>query len=264
LNIEAILADGQRIRNKWQMATQILQQHVTRHADPNRGEPPRWIDFQHNRFAKLDEFEQAWNDLLRSGFVVICGLPGTGKTVLAQYLAFRFLTEGAKRTAYYLQIKSNLALQEEIEFLEDRLHTDTVFIVDDQHLAFDEVEVLAQTFADYHAMGKARAKLVVTSVQTFGTTGRGKRGRETVLRHGTLTRLFYGETERSEHCISLIRRNCGLQTPLGDTQLMTLSGGNFGLALLVARCAHDIGPDIHPQTLLDSRTLKQMLRKWLL
>ncbi|HEX5889876.1 MAG TPA: hypothetical protein VFY61_14305 [Pyrinomonadaceae bacterium] len=264
LNFDAILAEGKRAQNKWQNAGQFLQQHVLDHSDANRGEPPRWIDFQHGRFAKFDEFEQGWSDLLRSGFVIICGLPGTGKTVLAQYLAYRFITEGANRAAYYLQIKSNLSLQDEIEFLEDRLHTDTIFIVDDQHLAFDEVEVLAQLFADYHSIGKATARLVVTSVQTFGKTGRGKRGRESVLRQATLTRLIYGETDRTKDCISLIRQNCGLETPLTDSDLMSLSGGNLGLALLIARCAHDVGVKTEPQGIIDSQALKQMLSEWLL
>jgi hypothetical protein len=264
LNIDAILAEGKKPQNKWQNADQFLQRHVATHADANRGEPPRWIDFEQGRFGKFDEFEEAWTDLWRSGFVIICGLPGTGKTVLAQYLAYRFLTEGANRAAYYLAIKSNLSLQNEIEFLEDRLQTDTIFIVDDQHLAFDEVEALAQSFADHHSIGKAKARLVVTSVQTFGRTGRGKRGRESVLREASLTRLIYGETDRTKQCISLIRQNCGLSTSLTDDDLMSLSGGNLGLALLVARCAHDIGGKTQPQRIINNRTLKEMLREWLM
>ncbi len=263
LDIQSILAESRRTQNKWQDPRQFLQRDVRDHADVNRGEPPRWIDFEQGRFAKFEEFEQAWIDLLHNGFVVICGLPGTGKTVLAQYLAYRFIMNGGNRTAFYLQIKSNLSLQNEIEFLEERLQTDTLFIVDDQHLAFEEVELLTQTFADYHAIGKARAKLVVTSVQTFGKTGRGKRGRETVLTQAMLTRLIYDETDKTRDCITSIRRNCALQTPLSDAELVSLSGGNLGLSLLIARCAHDSGAKT-PQTLFDSRALKQTIEEWLL
>ena len=263
LDIQSILAESRRTQNKWQDSRQFLQRDVREHADVNRGESPRWIDFEHGRFAKFDEFEQAWIDLLRNGFVVICGLPGTGKTVLAQYLAYRFIMDGGDHAAFYLQIKSNLSLQNEIEFLEDRLQTDTLFIVDDQHLAFEEVELLTQTFADYHSIGKARAKLVVTSVQTFGKTGRGKRGRETVLTQAMLTRLIYDETDKTRDCIASIRRNCALETPLSDAELVSLSGGNLGLSLLIARCAQDLGAR-NPQSLFDSRALKRTIKEWLL
>jgi len=184
--------------------------------------------------------------------------------VLANYLLFRFINNDDRRLAYYLRITSNLSLAAEIEFLKNQIDTHSLFVVDDQHLAFDEVEMLAQTFADYHAIGKARARLVVTSAHTFGKTGRGRRGRETVLSQAILIRLIYGETDKIRNNISEIRSKTGLITPLSDTELVSLSGGNLEVALILARCAQDLKARIPIKTLFESNGLKQAIRDWIL
>ncbi|HEV2914370.1 MAG TPA: ATP-binding protein [Pyrinomonadaceae bacterium] len=262
-NIEAILAEGRAARSRWQQSKEFLEQLITQVADPNLGEAPRWLDYENGLYAKFDEFEEAWDGLAGAGFVVICGPPGTGKTVLAKYLAFRYINLGTNRSAYYLRISSNISLFDEIEFLKAHIETDSLFIVDDQHLAFDEVERLVETFADYNSIGKARAKLIVTSTHTFGKTGQARRGRTTRLRDAVLIRLIYGITDKMRDYFFEVHSKTGLRTPLSNDELITLSGGNLEFAIILARCAQDLGIDT-PSDALTENELKQPITNWIL
>jgi|GEM_PF-6411785 len=263
-DIEAIIAEGRVGKIKWQTPQEFLQPQNSTLADPNLGEPPQWIDFAHGRYAELAEYKEAWDALEGSGIIAICGAPGTGKTVLTHYLAYRFLQYAANRNVYYLPIRLDETLSDELEFMVDRIETNTLFIIDDQHLAFDEVELLVRTFSDYYSIGKAQARLVVTSTHTFGKTSKGRRGRESELSRAMLVRLIYGKTDEMLEVISEVRLKAGLSTPLSDRELLQLSEGNLELAIILGRCAKDIEGRVPLDSLFENSTLKRHLVDWIL
>lgn len=263
-DLDTIIAQGQISQGYWQEAQEFLEQNKTSGADANKGEPPRWIDFKENRYLHRSEFEMAWAALEREGRVVVSGPAGTGKTTLSQFLAFRFLSQDPVRRAYYLPVSPIESLEDEIEFLKSQVYSETLFIVDDQHLARKEVESLIQTFMDYQQEGRTRAWLIVTSNITFTRTLApvgGRRGSE--LSQASSVRLLPVSEDEMQHILKLLSAN-GLHLPLPAHVLASVSDGNIGLALILASCARDLKLKHSWRRLFDNKTLGNTLEDWIL
>ncbi|MBI1929095.1 hypothetical protein HYR99_33220 [Candidatus Poribacteria bacterium] len=262
-DIETIIADGRMGKGRWQTAQRVLEQDNPTPADPNRGEPPRWIDFENGRYADRDEFYSAWEALKQDGFLVVSGAAGTGKTTLCRFLGFKFLKEHPQQRAYYLSVGPTESLNDEIEFLKGQIHSDTLFIVDDQHFAPNEVEELVQTFTDFRLEGKARTRLVVTSTTTYARTQAQWRGRSALNQAASIA-LPPTDREGVMSILDDLRSQAGLDTPLSDDELASLSDGNVELALILARCAREFKHHLSFERLFSSRSLARTLTDWVL
>jgi hypothetical protein len=259
--IKAIIATGKTEQGQWLDAK--LQDSIN--GIFIRAEPTQLfisLDFDSGRYIHFDEYDEAWEGLERAGFIVICGAAGIGKTTLSRYLIFKFLKHNPDAKAYYLHIKPDETLEEENEFLKQHIETNTLFIIDDQHLSFDEVENLIQTFSDYHDIGRAVAKLVITSSITFGHTQRGKRRSE--LNRALLIHLQPISHSGMADVVKALRTRLGINTPLSDEDLIYFSNGNIGLAVILAKCSQDLPAHFNHQKLAESPSLKKSLRDWIL
>jgi conflict system STAND superfamily ATPase len=263
-DINVIIAQGQSKQGYWQEAQKFLEQNEPARADVNRREPPRWIDFVGGSYVHRKEFDVAWAALEREGRIVISGPAGTGKTTLCRFLAFRFLSQNSARQVYYLPVAPIESLQDEIEFLKAQIYSETLFIVDDQHHARDEVETLIQTFMDYQQEGRTRAWLIVTSNITFpralSPVG-GRRGSE--LSQTSSIRLLPVNEDEMERILQLLNAN-GLHLPLPADVIASASEGNIGLALILASCAKDLRLSHSRRRLFDSKAVGRTLTDWIL
>lgn len=262
-DIETIIAAGKTEQGRWLNAQQFLEQDNPSVTNPNKGELPRWIDFENGRYAHREEFDRAWEALEQDGFLVVSGAAGTGKTTLCRFLGFRFLKEHPNQRAYYLSIGPTESLNDEIEFLKSQIHSDTLFIVDDQHFAPDEVEELVQMFTDFRLEGKARPRLVVTSTNTYVRTQAKWRG-TSALNRATSIAFLPADRKGLTSILDDLRSQAGLDTPLSNDELASLSNGNVELALILARCARELKHHLSFERLFSNKILGQTLTDWVL
>lgn len=263
-DIKAIIDSGRAGQGGWQQARKLLRQDSSENADTNGGELPRWIDFQEGRFTRFAEFDVALEALNRNGFILICGSAGVGKTTLANYLAYSFVVGRKDAEAYYLPAKPGQPLHEEIEFLKQHIGSEALFIVDEQHLAPDEVETLVSTFTAYLDLNKAKAKLLVVSNLTYG--GAQNLPRSTTvseLSRATMIQIQPADDDKMRAIVSDLIDNLGLVTRLSADELVRLGHGNIGLALTLARCAQDLNENFSSDELFESKALGRALTRWI-
>lgn len=264
-DIETLIAAGLTSQGRWLESRAVLQHEEKTPSDWNKSESARWIDYESNRFVLLDEYEEARNGLERHGFIVISGPAGVGKTTLSKYLAYRFEKEEQGRISYFLRIRDAESLEDEIQFLVQRMNTDTLFVVDDQHIAPDQVEKLVTVFADYYDQGTTQAKFVITTSTTYGRTQNASRGRaKSVLNRMPLVPLLPLDGERMTRVASELIDSMGLQTPLSAEELALWSQGNIGLAMILSHCSQKLNRPLATRKLLESKVLKQALVNWIL
>jgi len=236
--LQTIIDEGKVSHAHWQNAAETLQH------DESRTESNRWkhtlssVDFENGRYVHLPLFDSAWDALEQTGFLVICGEAGSGKTTLALYLTHRFLQTNQNATAYYLRLTPDTTLDEEKEFLTGHIDSNALFVLDDQHLAVDEAEPLIRTYVDYFQANVAHAKLIVTSSITYGLGDKTAFGtKPSELRRATSIRLPTAGMETMPGIVAELRTKTDLNSELSDNELAELSGGNIGLAIIVARCS---------------------------
>ena len=260
-----ITSAGKLEHGLWQKAEVLLDQENPAVADPNRGEPPRWIDFNADRFADRPEFASVWNEIATPGaFVAVNGAVGTGKTTLVKYLMQRFLTARVENRAYYLLVSPTTSLSDEINFLTQNIHADTLFVVDDEHLAVAEVAGLVEAFVDFKTSGNARARLIVTSKINYGRAeGLAQGHKAKQLRQAIHIPLSNNSPEIVEQMVGQLRTKAGLTSTLSNRELASLSDGVLGLALLIAQShRHSTGGQTKDEIVARDK-LKTQLAKWI-
>lgn len=258
--LKAIIESGQVECARWSNAAEVLQEHLS------SGESNSWkhrlsaADFEDLRYVHLPHFDDAWEALEQSGFVVICGGAGIGKTTLSLYLAHRFLKQYPTATAYYLSLQPSSTLDQEKKFLSSHIGSNTLFILDDQHLAVDQAEPLIQAYYDYVQINAAQAKLVVASSITYGRSDKPTYGKKlSELRRATLIHLQRASPEIMPGIVQELRARTNLQSELSDEQLAALSGGDIGLVFIIARCTQYSSY----AELVDSRKLQRTVMQWI-
>ena len=266
-DLEVIIASGRRGLGKWRDATEAgyLDRGNTIVADLNRGERPRWADFASPDFRELRLFKQAWL-ALQNQPIIISGPLGAGKSTLCRYLAYKYLSAGDARRAYYLEVHAGDTIEDEISFLEQSINDDVLFIVDDEHLAHSSVEQLVTQFRKYFDLDKAKPLLAVTSGITYSRGQAVVRGR-ILSPLNQLLPLSFQSAEFRRECKGLIDYLLAtdrLKSNLSSTQLDHLGGGNVGLCLLCARCAAFIGERHVMRLLRDTRHVSEAAVDWIL
>lgn len=259
-DIETVIASSKVGKRRWEEIK--LQPQPGNHGQL---QPVGWLDFEGERYAHLEEYDKAWESLERSGFLVLCGPAGTGKTTMAYFLAFKFLKQHKNGLAYYLRPRTSEPLEEETDFMTQRLDTDTLFIVDDQHLAPNEVELLVETFTDYYDQGLSRARMIVSSTNTYGRTQTVSIGRKkSELSRASLVPLLPVDIDKMKAIIGILRAKIGFNTPFSDDDLASLSKGNFGLVIILAQCTQDYNKEVPLHDMFVSKQLKRTLENWIL
>lgn len=259
-DVETIIAPYRVGQGAWRESDRFLSRHE-QVADPNRGEPPRWADFEQGRYGHRDEFDSAWDALMRSGFVVVCGPAGTGKTTFCHYLAYKYLKEGLGERAYYLPVRPGLSGQDAKQFFEAQIYSKTLFVIDDEHFAPESVEEIVRVFVELRLEHKPLARLVVASTTTYGRT---RALKPNPLNQADSIRLLPVDREAMRSMLDALRNSAGLASPLSNDELSFLSKGYIGLALILARCAQDLKRHHSWHKLFTSRVLKQTLEGWVL
>ncbi|MBD0394333.1 MAG: hypothetical protein ICV52_10865, partial [Microcoleus sp. C1-bin4] len=218
------------------------------------------------RFADFEELRLAAEAVEDDGaLVVVSGSVGSGKTTLCKYLMHQFLTAAQHRRAYYLSALPAIELDDETDFLEQNIRSDTLFIVDDEHLAEAEVFSLIQKFWGYKTSGNAKARLVISSKTNYGRAGALGEGHTTnLLRNAIQINLPLNSRETVEQLISQIKRQTNLETQLSNREIADLSDGVLGVALLVARCAQSLPGDSTLEGIFTGHNLKSQIARWIL
>ncbi|MCK4829494.1 hypothetical protein KA005_77935, partial [bacterium] len=122
---------------------------------------------------------------------------------------------------------------------------------------------LVQMFTDFRLEGKARPRLVVTSTTTYVRT-QAKWGVGSALNRATSIAFLPADREGLTSILNDLRSQAGLDTPLSDDELASLSDGNVELALILARCAREFKHHLSFERLSRSRSLAQTLTDWVL
>ncbi|HEV2707285.1 MAG TPA: hypothetical protein VGV59_15295 [Pyrinomonadaceae bacterium] len=264
--IAEIISAGRMEQGLWQGAAEVLEKGVERQADINRGDPLRWYDFENKNFAYYEELGLAFDAVKdRGALVVISGSVGSGKSTLCKYLMYQFLSGAPQRRAYYLSALAGIELTDEIDFLEQNIQTDALFIVDDEHLAEAEVFSLIQKFWGYKTSGNAEARLVISSKTNYGRAGALGEGHNTnLLRNAIQINLPLNSRETVEHLLSQIKQRTNLETPLSNREIADLSDGVLGVALLITRCVRSLSGNSTLEDILTAQNLKSKIARWIL
>ncbi|HEX8175420.1 MAG TPA: hypothetical protein VF543_09895 [Pyrinomonadaceae bacterium] len=264
--LREIIQSGRMERGIWQEAGKVLKTGIERQANINEGETLSQYDFEHGHFAVYREMRQALEAIKDPGaLVVISGSVGSGKTTLCKYLIYKFLSDKANRRAYYLSALPTTVLDDETDFLEQNIHSDTLFIVDDQHLAQAEVFSLIEKFWDYKTSGNADARLVISSKINYGRTeSLGEGHTSSLLRHAIQINLPLNSRETVEQLISQIKQSTNLETQLSTREIANLSDGVLGVALIIARCARRLSGDLSLEGIFTAHNLRSQIARWIL
>ena len=263
--IEHIIATGKNPQGKWQTADQLLRRAENSRADLNRGESLGFADFAEKGYAHRSEFDEAWRYLNENGAVVISGRMGSGRTTMARFLAYKFLSAHPEQRAYFLAVRPIESYIDEIRFFKSHLFSETLFIVDDQNLAVEKIEELAQAFMDFRLELKAKARLVITSTITYSPTQATARSQtRSVLNQIPSVHLRKTTEAEISQIIQTLKDRSSLDTPLTGNEVASLSQNNIGLGLFLARCAHDLGDHLSADRIVHSRSIGKLLREWIL
>lgn len=264
--IAAIVLSGRMEQGLWEDVRKVLETGVERQANINQGEALRWYDFENKHFAYYEELRLAAEAVKDDGaLVVVSGSVGSGKTTLCKYLMHQFLTDAPHRRAYYLSALPSMELDDETDFLEQNIRSDTLFIVDDEHLAETEVFSLIQKFWGYKTSGNAEARLVISSKTNYGRAGALGEGHTTnLLRNAIQINLPVNSRETVEQLISQIKTQTNLETLLSTREIADLSDGILGIALLVARCAQSLSGNSTLEGIFTEHNLKSQIARWIM
>jgi hypothetical protein len=102
--IESIIGDFRPERSSWRRAAAWLQSEEWERPLSRYNQPLYWRDFQAGKYVELPQFEEALKAIDDHGFVVIHGHPGAGKSTLARFLTYRYLSQNAGAQGYHLLI----------------------------------------------------------------------------------------------------------------------------------------------------------------
>jgi hypothetical protein len=261
-----IISSGRLERGLWKAAEVELGKNSQKCSDISRGETPSWADLEGSLYAHRPEFDRAWDAISQPGaFIAINGAVGTGKTTLCKYLMHRFLKASPNHQAYYLQLTSGIPLSDELNFLAQNIKTKTLFIIDDEHLAGDEIRTLIEAFVDFKTSGNAIAQLVISSKINYGRTealAQGHTAKE--LRQAFHIPLPNNSIETVEQVISEMRRKVSLTSSLTDKEIASLSSGVIGVGLLIAQSAHDLAGDKALEAIFKRKNLRAAFAKWVM
>ncbi|HEX3251336.1 MAG TPA: ATP-binding protein, partial [Pyrinomonadaceae bacterium] len=264
--IEALIAAGRNHPGRWQDAQKLLRPTNATQPRKHLGEAIGWSDFKEADLVNRPELTEAWQALKEKGFIVISGPAGTGKTTLCRFLASKYLAERSDRRVYYLATHPTDSLADETEFFVSHIQTETLFIIDDQHLAIEQVEKMVQKFLEFRIELKASAQLVVTSARTYtlaqATVRTQNRSELNQARAIYLRRM---SKEEMIEILAGLRAKGILDTALSDRELAALSQNNLGLAIIIAQCSgRSSGPRTSISRLFESESLGRILTDWIL
>lgn len=228
--------------------------------------PLSWDDFVAGRFLATPGLEDAATAFGHNNMIVVQGHPGVGKTAVCRYLAWRYLSEQNGRRAYYISASHLGEPRDETAFLEAEIRNPVLFVIDDQARAPDSVEMLVRKFIEASDGGVENARLVVTSTLRFSQTQAwAKDRRRTDLNFFAQVWLRHLPAPQLASLLEEHRRRWTLPSPLLPHQLATLSDGNPGLALLLARAASDDNPSFAAYSFYERRELlRNRLRDWII
>jgi hypothetical protein len=230
-DVEPIIESGRAHQGRWQPGRQWLE---TRAAERPIYRDVVWSDFETSRYVLRDCYAEAWHAIVHRSATVVFGPTGTGKTTVARYICYRFLTARENARAFYLPMFAGTSLSEEISFMTSRIHDDVLFIIDDHQFFRDEVERLAEAFHDF---GSPTARLLVISNTTFGESQAMVfgRARSALNEFGAFVRFREDPDELGAVLEQMQARNM-IHAALPAKSLAELSGGNLGLALILDDC----------------------------
>lgn len=262
--LQAVIAQGRAGQGRWENGAKILEHGRDAAADLERGEALGWADFAKGRFAERSEFDAAWVAAsLPGALMVVSGAVGTGKTTLCRRLLYEFQRQAPTHSTFYLAVQPEWILAEETEFLKANLHLDALFIVDDEHLAVEELEELIQTFLDAQAI--TRARLVISTKINYGRAGGLAQGRTSgLLREAALISLPNQDLENLRGLLAQARARGCFSSSLSDRDLAVASKGVFGIAMLIASVGQRGYDHRRLETLLASQEFRTRLRTWIL
>lgn len=264
--LHAIIAAGRAGQGRWVSGPDTLRRGTETGARLERGEQFRWVDFQRGRFADRPEFQAAQDGVNAPGaLVVISGAVGTGKTSLCRRLLYEFHSQASTRSTFYLAVRPEWTLAEEILFLKSNLQLDALFIVDDEHLDPEAVEELILTFQDAQLETSPKARLVISTKVNYGRAGGLAQGRKSgLLRDAVLISLPNRDRASLTALLTQARSRGCFNSSLPDDELASLGDGVFGVAMLVAwvNSARPLGRTL--QGLLRSQAFRDGLRTWIL
>jgi len=263
--IEALLQPFRVDGATWKDAAEWLSQDESSAGRYSAGDRIDWRDFVAKRYVDRAEFKQAEAALKERGSLVLHGHPGSGKTTIARFLAFKLLFEGEIAKGYVLTIKPGFRLAGEREFIEAHASTPVLFVIEDSHFALDECRKLLEAFQAALLGKRALAKIIVTTVERYGPRLLAAREKQAdphsyasalelePLSAPTLTGFLEEYiVARALHC------------PLPATVLADLAGGRIALALIILRAALSFTSRGSVLPILNTEALDTLLRNWVL
>lgn len=264
--VEEIIAAGRLENGNWQPVQSWLKKDTKAGHDHSPGDALTWSDLETGRFTRWPSYDKALEALEQDSFLVISGQAGMGKTSLSSFLAYSYLKKNEnKRRAYYLQTGFYHTLKEDTEFLKSQIYSETLFIIDNQHLAPGEVESLVQLYLDYRLEGKARISLIVTSARLYAKTQAMDRGEnQSVLNQAVSIPLTLIEKDVMNQFMVSLKERLGNNISLHAEELASLSGGNSGLSVVLARNARNVKKITSLAILLRSADFRNAVNNWVL
>lgn len=230
-------------------------------ADLARGDWPRWADFEEGRYIRTEAFDAALRGL-ETPTTILYGPGGCGRSVLARYLAYEYLKGSATRRAYFLHVRPDQSLVEELQFLKLALSDEVLFVVEDESRSRD-AGTLIRAFLDRDPDAAPRAKLVVTSIRTFAPERLGGIGGHGEV-FATSIHLHPLEPAQLEELLSAWLRKTSLTPALTVGEMAELSRGDIGLTMLFARMTDQQSKRLVSKSLFAGGHLKLKVRDYVL
>ncbi|MBX9694698.1 MAG: ATP-binding protein, partial [Cyanobacteria bacterium] len=216
--------------------------------------------FRTGRFWRHRYLEKAKVMLFQHQAVLVTGAVAAGKTTICKYLIYEFLRQLEHQHAYYLDVRSGTPLNEEIEFFRRQLQLPTLFVIDNEQLAPDEVA----KFVELYCAERAPSYLVVTSTRNYNVT-------QIIRREGPLYALNSVKiddfiSEDFEHlfqaCVGdLDRVNPGQRHFAANARQLTR--GRIGLVAALGRCF--LGRPARPadDRIAEDSYAREVVREWI-
>ncbi len=264
-DVQLVVDEFRAERRQWIPASDWLERENLEPSEISAGETLRWCDFEANRYVRRPQYDEALRGLSQDGFVLLHGHPGSGKSTLAKFLMYQYLRAHPEARGYYLSVHADFTLTGAEYFLESQLATPTLFVVDDEQFSHSAIKDLLAIYMDARLTGRAQAKVVVTSTTTYSRKMLGERkSQDNPLTYAAPVRFEpVSETEFAP-ILERLQDCCDVELPLPSQDIARLSGGRFGLALIIIRAAADLPGRMSLQTLTNNNRLHELLREWVL
>lgn len=191
--------------------------------------------------------------------VVVCGPLASGKTSICRFVTREFRSQRPTVPTYYLEVRPDMTLVEELEFFSRSLQTPALFIIDDEQYAEGEVKRFVRAFL----ARASEAWLLVTSTHTYTTT---QAFRDPHPLHAL--RSLKLEDHSPDELIDFLTFLGKSGYTLSEDQNRSiasahqLTGGKLGFVKLLASAASKVPNQASPEALTKLQVSRSLVEEW--